>query len=187
MAKTLLGGVLGGIALYLVGFLFWGTPLSLLAFNRLEEAPSTALQAALAQNLTTGGTGTYLVPATNTAAGSVLYGRGPIATIHFNTGGFALADTSALATGFGLAILTGILIALALGAIGSRVLDFGSRAAVVLLFTLAITVYTELGQPIFNHYGWGYWVYLFASDFIGLSACGLIIARWFLPKGGAFR
>lgn len=37
MARTLLGGVIAGVALYLVGFLFWGTPLSQLAFNRLAQ------------------------------------------------------------------------------------------------------------------------------------------------------
>ncbi|WP_340314243.1 hypothetical protein [Rhizorhabdus argentea] len=184
MAKTLIGGVVAGIALYLVGFLFWGTPLSLLAFRRLGEPQSAALQQALAETLTTSGTGTYLVPATGTAAGDLLYARGPIAMVHFNTSGFPVVDSGALLTGFLLAIVTGLIIALALGAIGSRVTDFFSRAQVAILFALAGTLYTEIGQPIFNHFGFGYWTYLFLSDFIGLSVAGLIIARWFLPRGG---
>lgn len=184
MAKTLFGGLLGGVAMFFIGFIFWGTPLSLLAFNHIEEAPSTALQAALAQTLTQSGTGTYSIPATGTAAGSVLYGKGPIATVHFNMAGFPAVDTASLLQGLLLALLTGVIIALALGAVGSRVTDFASRARVAILFALAGTVWTELGQPIFNHYGWGYWIYLFLSDFIALSAAGLIVARWFLPKGG---
>jgi hypothetical protein len=182
MAKTLFGGLVGGFVLYLVGFLFWGTPLSLLAFNRIDEAQSTTLQLALAQTLSATGTGAYAIPATNTANGSVLYGKGPIATIHYNISGFPVVDSGALLSGLILALVTGVLIALALGAVGNRVIDFASRARVAVLFALAITLYTEIGQPIFNHYGYGYWVYLFFSDFLGLSLCGLIIARWFLPR-----
>lgn len=184
MAKTLFGGLLGGLAMYLIGFLFWGTPLSLLAFNHIEEGPSTALQAALAQTLTQTGTGTYAIPNMGTAAGQVLYGRGPVATVHFNMMGFPAVDTGSLLQGLILALVTGLIIALALGAVGSRVTDFASRARIAVLFALAATVWTELGQPIFNHYGWTYWVYLFVSDFIALSAAGLIVARWFLPKSG---
>ncbi len=184
MAKTLFGGVLGGIAIYLIGFLFWGTPLHLLAFNHIEDGPSTALQATLAQTLTQSGTGAYSIPAMDTAAGSVLYGRGPVAIVHFNTSGFPAMDMTMLAQTFMLSIVIGLIIALALGTIGERVTDFASRAKVAILFALAGTLWTELGQPIFNHYGWTYWVYLFVSDFISLSVAGLIVARWFLPKGG---
>ena len=184
MAKTLLGGVIGGVALYLVGFLFWGTPLSQLAFNRLGDDQVAVAHQALAQTLSATGTGTYLIPAPDTAGGSVLYGKGPVAMVHFNISGFPVVDTGALGTGFIFAIVTGLLIAFALGSVGSRVTDFFSRARLAILLALIGTFYTELGQPIFNHFGFGYWTYLFLSDFIGLSVAGLIIARWFLPRGG---
>ncbi|MBD3760664.1 hypothetical protein [Rhizorhabdus sp.] len=184
MARTLLGGVIAGVALYLVGFLFWGTPLSQLAFNRLAQPESAAVQQALAEYLTKSGTGTYMVPTVGSAEGDLLYARGPVAMVHFNSSGFPIVDSTAMGTGFLLAIVTGLIIALAMGAIGARVTDFFSRAQVAILFALAGTVYTELGQPIFNHFGYGYWVYLFLSNFIGLAVAGVIIARWFLPKGG---
>lgn len=184
MARTLIGGVFAGAALYLIGFIFWGTPLSQLAFNRLEQPQSAALQQALAEILTTSGTGTYSVPTTGTAIGDMAFARGPVAMIHFNTSGFPIVDGGALGSGFILAIVTGLIIALAMGAVGSRVTDFASRARIAVLFALAATLYTEMGQPIFNHFGPGYWIYLFISDFVGLSVAGLIIARWFLPRGG---
>ncbi|ATE63201.1 hypothetical protein [Rhizorhabdus dicambivorans] len=184
MAKTLLGGVFAGVAMFFIGFIFWGTPLSQLAFNRIEQPQSAAIQQALAENLTITGTGTYAIPATGSAAGDILYARGPVAMVHFNTGGFPVVDSASLLSGFVLAIVTGLIIALAMGAVGSRVPDFFSRARIAILFALAATLYIEIGQPIFNHFGYGYWVYLFLSDFIGLAVAGLIIARWFLPKGG---
>ena len=58
MTRTLLGGLLGGLAMYMVGFVFWGTPLSGLAFTGAGDPQSAAIQAALAQNLTASGTGT---------------------------------------------------------------------------------------------------------------------------------
>lgn len=184
MAKTLLGGVLAGVALYLVGVFFWGTPLSQLAFNRLDDPQVAIAHQALAETLTPTGTGTYLIPAPDTAGGSVLYGKGPIAMVHFNISGFPAVDSGALGAGFGLALVTGLLLALALGSIAGRVPDFYSRARLVILFALAFTLYTHIGQPIFNHFGYGYWIYLFISDFVGLTVAGLIIARWFLPRGG---
>lgn len=184
MAKTLLGGVIAGVALYLVGFFFWGTPLSQLAFRKLADPQVAAAHQALAETLSPSGTGTYLIPAPDTASGSVLYGKGPVAMVHFNTSGFPVVDSASLGSGFLLALVTGLLLAIALGTIATRVTDFFSRARIAILFALAITLYTEIGQPIFNHFGFGYWIYLFLSDFIALSAAGLIIARWFLPRGG---
>ena len=185
MTRTLFGGIFGGFALYLVGLLFWGTPLSELAFSSVDDSRNAALQAALAQNLTEAGTGTYVVPWPATGQGTVLFGRGPIATIHFNMNGFPVVDTSALIAGLILALATGLIIAAAMAIVGERVFSFAERARVVILFALAAALYLHLGQPIFNHYGWGYFIYLFLSDFIGLSMAGLVIARWFLPRGPA--
>lgn len=36
MVRTVIGGLLGGLAIYVVGFIFWGTPLSGLAFHRAD-------------------------------------------------------------------------------------------------------------------------------------------------------
>src|SRR3546814_3152758 len=82
MFKTLLGGLIGGVAMYLVGFIFWGTPLSALAFNRAESAAGSNLQAALAQALTPSGTGVYVIPDPATAQGTILYGKGPRSEEH---------------------------------------------------------------------------------------------------------
>lgn len=182
MVRSLFGGLVGGLALYLVGFLFWGTPLSNMAFANIDDARGAALQLALAETLTESGTGTYVVPWPGTDQGTVLYGKGPIATVHFVSSGFPVVDSGSLLGGLLLALLTGILIAAALAGIGDRVRAFSDRARLVILFSLATTLYLQLGQPVFNHYGWGYFVYAFLADFIGLSVAGLLIARWFVSS-----
>ena len=182
MARAMIGGLLGGLALYLVGFIFWGTPLSNLAISGLDDQRGAALQAALAQYLTESGTGTYVVPWPGSSEGTVLYGKGPIATIHFVLGSFPVVDTTALIWGLIMALITGLVIAAALYGIADRVLAFADRVRLVLLLSFAAAFYLHLGQPVFNHYGWGYFIYLFLSDFIGLSVAGIVVARWFLPK-----
>lgn len=180
--RTLLGGIVGGFALYLVGYIFWGTPLSSIAFSTVDDGRSAAVQTALAQNLTENGTGTYVIPHPSTQQGTVLFGQGPIATVHFNTDGFPVVDTGALIAGLVLALITGIIIAFALRIVGEWVPGFADRARVAVLFALAATLYLDLGQPIFNHYGWRYFIYMFAGDFIGLAVAGLVIAKWFLRR-----
>lgn len=185
MTRALLGGLVGGLVMYLVGFLFWGTPLSRLAFSSLPDAQSATVQAALAQNLTPGGTGTYLVPSPGTDQGTVLFGQGPVATVHFNTSGFPAVDSGALLGGLILSLIAGIVFAVAMTYVGRGVPAFADRARAAILFALAVTMYLDLGQPIFNHYGFGYFIYLFVGDFLGFVAAGLIIARWFVPADAA--
>ncbi len=182
-ARTLVGGLIGGAALYAVRFLFWETPLSNLGYSTVDDATNAQLQASLAQGLAAHGTGTYAVPWPGSGQGTVLYGQGPIALIHFNTAGFPVIDGGALISGLILALIAGVITALALTFAGVR--TFGERARIVILFALAATLFVDLAQPIFGHYGWGFWIYSFVADFAALSVAGLVIARWFLPNNPA--
>lgn len=175
MLRTLIAGLLGGLALYLVGFLFWGTPLSGIAFGKVADAQSLAVQQALVANLPT--TGTYVVPDPGTPAGTAAFGQGPIALVHFNASGFPVVDSAALIGGLILSLIVGLGLAAGLSALPAAL-----RLRAGLLMTLAVTVYLDLGQPIFNHVGWTYSIYLFASDAIGFGAAIVAIA-WFLSRG----
>lgn len=178
MIRAVFGGLLGGIALFLTGFIFWGTPLSNIAISDTTPQASANLQAAMAQALTESGTGVYVVPSPTTAEGTVLYGRGPVAQVFFSTSGYPVMDETALIGGFILSLVVGVLIALALRTV---VGDFAARSRLVLLFAFAAALWLHIGQPIFNHAPWGYFIYLAFSDFVGLVAAGLVAARWFMP------
>ena len=182
MIRLIPGAIAGGFAQFLVGFVFWGTPLSRLAFTTTGDAQNAAVQNALAQNLTATGTGTYMVPWPSTSQGTTLFGKGPVATVHFNVGGFPAFDSPSLIGGLVLSIITALLIGVALWGIAGRVATFADRLKLVVLFSLAAVLYLNLGQPVFNHYGWGYFIYLALSNAIGLIVAGAVIARWFLPK-----
>lgn len=181
MVRTLIGGLVGGIIIFVLGYIFWATPLGDMPYSKATDAQYAAVQTALAQNLTQSGTGTYIVPGHQNAQGAVLYAQGPIATVHFNTRGFSPDDMSMILPGFIVALVTGLLMAFGLAAVGGGGRSYGSVARLVVCFSLAFTVWEFLGSPIFNHYGWGYWIYVFFAESVSLIVAGLVIARWFLP------
>ncbi|MDQ0249820.1 hypothetical protein J2W22_001867 [Sphingomonas kyeonggiensis] len=180
MARLFLGGALGGLAMWLVGFIFWGTPLSLLALSKTDAATTAAVQAALAQHLGPLGTGAYPIPWPGTPQGTQLYGQGPTAMVLFNTGGFANPDSAALIGGLVLAILCALLAGFALRMVAAT-LSFADRLKLVAITAVAVTAYSDLGQPIFNHAPLGYFFYLWVSDVASWIAAGAVLA-WALPR-----
>ena len=178
--RVLIGGLVAGLILFVVGFIFWATPLSQLAYATATDQQGAAVQLSLNQNLTERGTGTYIIPNPATAEGAANYARGPIATVHYNTVGYSPDDMSMILPGLILALVSGILIAVGL-AFGARNANMGERARLVLFFSLGITVWTLLAQPVMNHFGWGYWIYSFIAQTVGLVLAGLVVTRWFLP------
>lgn len=174
MVRTLIGGLLGGLAMFITGFIFWGTPLSALALSRVGDQASANLQAAMAQALSPTGTGVYVIPDPATAQGTILYGRGPVAQVFYNEGDFPVMDSGALIGGLILSLVVGVIISLALRFVLS---DFASRARVTILFALAAVLWLHIGQAVFNHAPWGYIIYLAFSDFVALAVAGLIAAK----------
>ena len=181
MIRTVIGGLVGGIILFVVGFIFWATPLGDLAYKTAPDQQGANVQLAMAQNLTETGTGAYIIPANRSAAGAANYARGPIAVVHFNTTGYSPDDISMILPGFIFALVSGLLMAFGLAAVGGGGRSFRSTATLVVLVSVAFTLWTILAQPILNHFGWGYWVYSFIAETTALILAGLVIARWFLP------
>lgn len=189
MIRTLIGGLVGGLLIFILGYVFWATPLGDIPYSHATDAQNAAVQTALAQNLTrhdtkTGqisGTGTYIIPDYHSAGGAVLHGNGPIATVHYNTSGFSAEDMSMLLPGFIVALIAGLLMAFGLSAVAEG-RSFESLARLVICVSLAFCVWEFLGSPIFNHFGWGYWIYAFVAESVSLIVAGLVIARWFVPR-----
>lgn len=179
MPRVILGSVVAAFAMFLIGFIFFATPLAKLGMASLDDSQAAAVQQAMAANLPR--TGTYSVPGMDTQAQTNMFSRGPIATVHYNIGGFAATETGSLAMGFVLNFIVSLLIGAALIGIDRRVPDFGSRARVAVIIALAATAFTRLGEPIYWHHDWGHFIYVFIADAVALSAAGIIIA-WFLPK-----
>lgn len=180
MIRVILGSVAAAIAMFVIGFIFFG-PLGLtnLSTGNVDDVQAAAVQQSLAANLPR--TGTYIVPQPErSAAQTVMFGQGPIATIHYNTAGFAAMDTGSLIQGLVFNFVIALLIGLALLGIEGRVGDFRTRMRTVAIVAVAATAFTHLGEPIYMHHDWPHFVYLFVADSLMLVAAGAILAR-FLP------
>ena len=114
-----------------------------------------------------------------------MFSQGPIATIHYNTHGFAATDPASLGGGLVLNFIVALLIGAGLLGISERVPDFETRARLVVLFAVAASALIHLGEPIYWHHDWPHFIYVFIADAAALAAAGLIIARWFLPRSKA--
>src|SRR4051794_33649882 len=98
MVRVVIGSLVGGVAMFIVGFLFWATPLQNIGFSSASDAQNAAVQLSLAQNLPH--TGRYIVPNPGTQVGGNGYTKGPIATIDYNSSGFSTADPAVMIGGF---------------------------------------------------------------------------------------
>ena len=83
-------------------------------------------------------------------------------------------DSGALIGGLILALIVGVIIAMALRFIAA---NFGDRMRVAILFPLAAVLWMHVGQAVFNHAPWGYILYLAFSDFVGVAIAGVIAAK----------
>lgn len=179
MIKLAIGSFAAAVAMFVTGFIFFATPIGMIAYSSANETQSAAVQAVLAANLPQ--TGTYMVPDPSTQSGTTLYGQGPVATVFYNSKGFSLSDMSGIGYGFLQELIVCILIAAALSTLDRRIPDFASRAKIVILFSIAASAMINLGNPIWLHHDWSYWTYTFIADAAMLIVAGLVIARWFLP------
>jgi hypothetical protein len=182
MIRVIIGAAVAAVAMLIIGFIFFATPLSRLGMANLDDAQAAAVQQSLAASLPR--TGTYSVPGTDTPAQTNMFSQGPIATVHYNTRGFAADDMTALVMGLVFNFIVALLIGAALIGIDRRVPDFGSRARVAVIIAVAAAAFIHLGEPIYWHHDWGHFIYLFIANSLMLAAAGLILA-WFLPRAPA--
>jgi hypothetical protein len=182
MARLLIGALIAAAAMFVIGGLFYASGIQNIAFRSLDNQQAAAVQQVLAASMGAE-SGTYEVPGTGTAEQTAMYGKGPIATIHYNLHGFPAVAGGSLLAGLVLNLATALLIALGLSGFRSdRSLD---AQKLVLAFAVAAALYIQLKDPIFFHHGWWHFIYKFLADAVTLGVGGLIVARWFLPRASA--
>ncbi len=179
MFRILIGSLVAGIIQFVIGAIAWVSPLGKLAFVDLPDPQAAEVQAALARALSGTGTGTYFIPSPETAAGTEMLGRGPVALIHFNASGFPAAmNPSALLVGLGMSVATMLLVAIAV----SPLPNFALRMRAVTLFAVALVMYFVLSLPVYNFYmPWRWWVFLGVEEFVAFVASAFVMLRWFMP------
>ncbi|HMC92941.1 MAG TPA: hypothetical protein VKI45_10810, partial [Allosphingosinicella sp.] len=146
MTRSFLGGIAAGFILFALGFLFWQTPLSGLAYKSLPDGQGAAVQTVLAQNLSQTGTGTYRIPDPKNQQGALLYAKGPVATVDYNTDGFSPTGTAGLVPGLIVAVIAGFLLAFGIGAVAAG-RSFGELARLVIFASLGFCAWIFLAAP----------------------------------------
>jgi hypothetical protein len=182
MTRALIGAAVAAVVMFIIGFIFFATPLLKLGTGTLDNAQAAAVQQAMAANIPS--TGTYYVPNADTPEQTVMYGRGPIAIIHYNSGGYSVTDPSIMVMGFVHMLIVTLLMAVGLFTVAQYVPSFGERVRLLVLGTVGAAVFMRLGEPIWYHYDWGYAIYAFVADSVSLIAAGLVILK-LLPRGAA--
>ena len=185
MIRIVIGSLASAVAMLIVALLFFATPLAHIAYHSLDDAHGAALQLTLAQHLPS--TGTNTVPNPTTQAGAIAFGKGPVATIHYNMAGFSPSSGAAFLPGFIHMYIVALLIGAALLGFAGAVTSFGERARVVGIFAIAASAYIHLADPIWMHGDWTYAIYLFAADAAALAVGGIILARWFMPRAATLK
>lgn len=176
MGRAIIGALAAAVAMFILGFIFFASGLQKTVTGSLDDVPAAAVQQVLAANLPE--TGTYVVPDPEASANqTVMYGQGPVATIHYNTSGFPAMDSGALLAGFLHMLVVALLIAAGLYLVSRHIAGFGERAKLLVLGVLGAAIYMRLGDPIWNHQGWGHAIYLFVADSVSLIVAGLIILK----------
>jgi hypothetical protein len=179
MGRALIGGLAAAVVMFVLGFIFYATPLYKLGSSSLDDTRAAAVQQALAANVPA--TGTYFVPSGDTPAQTVMYGRGPVATIHYNMRGFPIADPGIMIGGFVHMLIVTFLMALGLYAVSLHVPSFAERLLLLVLGVVGAALFMRLGDPIWFHKDWGHAIYLFIADSISLIAAGFVILK-LLPR-----
>lgn len=182
MIRVVIGAVAAAVAMFIIGFLFFATPLGNIPVSQIDDEGAAAIQQALAEHIGADGPAAYVVPGIIGEAQQVQYINGPIAMVHYNPNGFALGDANAMLGGFIQLLVTALLLGAALYGLSGHVREFSERLKILILFALAASVFMHLGNPVWWHQGWVFHGYLFVADLVSFIVGGTIIARWFLPK-----
>jgi hypothetical protein len=177
MQRLIVGGLVAGIVMWLLGYVFYGLLFGY-GWASAPESVNLAIQSALKA---LPGSGQYIVPGGDTPAMVAAYQAGPIAEISYNVKGFAMFDPASMFGGLFHFIVVATMVGLLIRNLGSR--GFGDRARVVVGLAATAVVYIHLAGPIWYHGIWRHALFLTVADFVILTAGGLIMARWFVRPG----
>ena len=146
MKGVVLGSVIGGVVVFVWGFLFWGVlPFSKNAVVGVDDQVS--LQAQLDAHLDQ--TGVYMVPFSSDPSDAefqALHSKGPIATIYYRAEGSEPMAPSTFFMGYLHEVIVLFVMGLMLKL--ANIAGFGSRFIVVFLGGVAGSAFASMAGPI---------------------------------------
>jgi hypothetical protein len=181
MIRLIIGSAVAAVAMLLLSYVAYMTPLARLGVGNAGTVEALALQHELALDLKE--TGTYRVPDPNTAEQTGLFAQGPVATIAYNEAGGATAGITSMRSIY--ALLLNFLVALGIGAallgLDRTVTRFAMRWRAAILVGFAASAFIHFSRPIWMMEDWRSALFGTVVDGLILAAGGVIVA-WFIPR-----
>ena len=182
MTRIISGSAIAAVLMFILGFVFYATPLQSIAYASADPAVIDRVQAAMAELPKSGA---YLIPDTAQEGGAAAYAKGPIGMLRVAQSGYPVFDPTVLMAGFTHYFVSALLLGLALRSIGGR-LDAGQERIVLGWTILACAVFNLLSDPVWYRLDWTYALYNFAANVVILMAGGLVVAYWIRrPSAGS--
>jgi hypothetical protein len=179
MKQFTLGILLGTVAMFIFGAVFWMTPFPYRVLPGVadEAAAGKTLKALFPEN------GTYLIPnpAAEPKQHAELAQTGPIATVHIQRQGMQPMEPRVLLQGFihelVVVALLALILKIALPALGGYL----SRVVLVTMLGVTTAVYSNFSMPIWWQHPWPYYLVSCVYDLGAWVAAGLVLAAFIKP------
>ena len=179
MKRTVLGGVVATVVVYLWGFLFWGaSPLPYVVWK--ETPDDRAAGQALLQHFPE--SGVYYLPANGNPDRSELFDAGPVGFVFIDTDGRPAVDPSIMIGGFALNAVIVALVALVLGL--SSATTYAARMKLVVVTGVASVVLVNFGNSVWWAIPWSWELVQGFYNFSAWLIAGAIMARFLTPSEG---
>ena len=170
MKKLLLAPLLGALAMFAWGFVYYG--LSGIPYNALQ--PAQDVGPALDKLFPTSGTYVVPDPRTDDAELAKKLEKGPFATVHIRKGGMPAMDPVVMIKGFVLEWIACLLMVVVLGL--TQIKGYATRLTFIVLTGFLMAFFAHGGQAVWWHQDWSWQVRTIIHDGGAWLFAGLILA-----------
>ena len=185
MKKHLLGPALAALAMFMWGFIYWGTPhhLPYKALGTVADEGATAL----AVGKLFPASGTYLLPSPLLGEEKMneLALRGPSVEVHVTKEGYGGAEMGKImALGFVHVFVICVLLSFILCGLDKAFVSWTCRVKFCAAIGLLVAT-CDLGNAIWWHHALGWTLAQAFYDFVMYVIAGLVLAKFVTPKAAA--
>lgn len=177
MKDILVGSLLSAVALMILGFVFWATPVSSPGFgsNLDMEAVRIALRDAATES------GTYVIPdqySLDKEAFEAAHNAGPLGIMHINLDGRPPMQPTVFIIGFIHNFVTAMILAILLQMAIPALPSYTGRVMFCMFVGVFASVWENFTAPIWFNTPWSFYVVRTIYTVIAMTMVGAILARF---------
>jgi len=184
MVRLVVGSMAASVAMFMYGFMYWGV--NTLPYATWKTVPDhEAAGQALLENFPE--SGMYFLPAMGLDADSrtKMYESGPVGFVTIDRDGRPEFDSSVMAQGFILNLVSAVLLAVVIWWAASGLPSYGSRVVLAALVGLVATVFIDFGDAVWWYDPWDWKCHEAFYDFSSFVVAGLVLAAFVKPAASS--